>query len=114
MTSQEFALWMRGVCDALGDEPPTPERWKRICEQVARTETKLPQLSSPSILDRFPPSHPRGQFERTKWYPNGPVLPFQTPQTGDAPWVPPFVVTCAADKDAERARLLANNQTVAS
>lgn len=53
MTPADFALWLKGIVDVLGDEPPSAERWKRIAEQVQRIS---PHAGSPfKVFDFAPP-----------------------------------------------------------
>lgn len=34
MNANELLMWLRGIADTLGDEPPSFERWDRIREQL--------------------------------------------------------------------------------
>lgn len=79
MTPDDFVLWLQGVSDVLGDEPPSPERWARIREQLRNVRPALPAPA-------WPPSYPVPDLPRPFYTPPGSPLPSEW-------WTP--IVACS-------------------
>jgi hypothetical protein len=84
MDANDFLVWFKGVCDALGDEPPGQERWDRIRKQVE-------QVSRVPIAPGHPTPVP---VTPTPWAPVAPSIPWT------APVLNPYTISCSTAGDS--------------
>jgi hypothetical protein len=95
LTPHDFCTWLKGVADALGDEPPNAERWERIKKQLDEVgkqpappaQKAQPAPSLQDLLDKMPKMTPPSKWWRPRY--DG-VMPYRL----EASDFPPGTIVC--------------------